>query len=47
LYAREIVYPSVIRIVSGELNGKTKTPTQGGKQEKASPLEGSTQNQLK
>jgi hypothetical protein len=28
------------------MNGKTKTPTQGGQQEEARPLEGSTQNQL-
>jgi len=28
------------------VNGKAKAPTQGGQQEEARPLEGSTQNQL-
>jgi len=28
------------------MNGKAKTPAEGGQQEKARPLEGSTQNQL-
>jgi len=29
------------------MNGKTKTPAEGGQQEETRPLEGSTQNQLK
>jgi len=28
------------------VNGKAKTPAEGGQQEEARPLEGSTQNQL-
>jgi hypothetical protein len=40
------VFQRLIETVFGEMNGKTKTPTQGGQQEEAGPLEGSTQNQL-
>ena len=40
------VFQRLIETVFGEVNGKTKTPTQGGQQKEAGPLEGSTQNQL-
>jgi hypothetical protein len=35
-----VVFQRLIETVFGEMNGKTKTPTQGGQQEEAGPLEG-------